>query len=86
MMRRVGRPGRVVQEERLVRRDRLRVLDELERLVGQVLGQVIALGWQLGLVDRVVVVDQVRIPLVGLGTQEPVPALESAARWPVPAG
>jgi len=44
MMRRVGRAGRVVEEERLVRRDRLGVLDELQRLIGQVLGQVIALG------------------------------------------
>ena len=84
MVRRMGRAGRVVQEERLVRRDRLGVLDELQRLVGQVLGQVIALGRGLRLVHRVVVIDQVRIPLVGLRPQEPVPALEPPPGRPVP--
>jgi hypothetical protein len=67
MVWRVGGAGRVVEEERLVWRDRLRVLDELQRLVGEVVGQVVALGRGFRLVDRVVVVDQVRVPLVGLG-------------------
>ncbi len=83
VVRRVGRAGRVVQEERLVRRDRLGVLDELERLVGEVVGEVVALLRRLRRVDRVVVVDEVRVPLVGLGAQEPVPALEPAAARPV---
>jgi hypothetical protein len=43
VMGRVARAGRVVQEERLLGRDRLRVLDELDRLVGQVVGEVVAL-------------------------------------------
>ena len=43
VVRRVGRTRRVVQEERLVGRDRLRVLDEFQRLVGEILRQVIAL-------------------------------------------
>src|SRR4029077_6157026 len=37
----VAGAGRVVQEERLLRSDRLGVLDELERLVGDVLGEVV---------------------------------------------
>ena len=43
VVRRVARARRVVEEERLLGRDRLRVLDELERLVGDVLGEVVAL-------------------------------------------
>ena len=86
VVRRMGGAGRVVQEERLVRRDRLGVLDELQRLVGEVLGQVVALLRRLRLVDRVIVVDQVRVPLVGLGAQEPVPALEPPARTASSAG
>jgi hypothetical protein len=39
----MGRARRVVQEERLVRRDRLRVLDELDGLVGDVGGEVVSL-------------------------------------------
>jgi hypothetical protein len=67
MVRRVAGTGRVVQEERLVRRDRLGVLDELDRLVGDVVGEVVALGRQLRMLHPMFVVDQVRIPLVGLG-------------------
>ena len=37
------------------------------------------------LVNRVIVVDQVRVPLVCLGAQEPVVALEAPAAGPVPA-
>jgi len=43
VMRRVRSPRRVVQEERLVRRDGLGVPDELDRLVGDVIGQVVTL-------------------------------------------
>ena len=43
VMRRVAGAGRVVEEERLLRRDRLGVADELERLVGDVVGEVVAL-------------------------------------------
>ena len=86
MVRRVRGAGRVVQEERLVRRDGLGVLDELQRLVGQVLGEVVALFRKLWLVDRVVVVHQVRVPLIGLRAQEPVEPLEPAPGRPVPPG
>jgi hypothetical protein len=63
----VAGAGRVIEEERLVGRHRLGVLDELQRLVGQILGEVVAVLRRAWLVDRVVVVDQVRVPLVGLG-------------------
>ena len=85
MVRRVAGAGRVVEEERLLWRDRLGVPDELERLVGDVLGEVVALLRRLRLVDEVVVVDELGIPLVGLRAEEPVPALEAAAAGPVAA-
>ena len=83
VVRRVAGAGRVVEEERLLRRDRLGVADELERLVGDVVGEVVALLRRARLVDHVVVVDEVRIPLVRLGAEEPVPALKAASRRPV---
>jgi len=55
----------VVQEERLVRRHRLRIADEPEGTVGDVGGEVVPLFRRRRLVDRVVVVDQVRVRLVG---------------------
>src|ERR1700743_550109 len=75
----VAGAGGVVQEERLVRGDHLGVLDELERLVGDVVGQVITLLRGARLADRVVVVDQVRVPLVGLRAEEPVAPRDTAA-------
>lgn len=65
-MRSMRRTEAEVQVERLVRGDLLGVGDELDRLTGQVRGQVIALfrgGGRLGLV---VVVDKVGIPLTGV--------------------
>ena len=81
----VAGAGRVVEEERLLRRDRLGVLDELERLVGDVVGEVVALLGRPGLVHEVIVVDEVREPLVGLGPQEAVPPLEPSATGPIAA-
>ena len=75
---------RVVEEERLLRRDRLRVADELQRLVRDVLGEVVALLRRPRLVDGMVVVHEIGIPLVRLGAEEPVPALEPSAARPVP--
>jgi hypothetical protein len=73
----------VVEEERLLRGDRLGVPDELDRLVGDVVGEVVALRGGARLIDRVVVVDEVGIPLVRLGPQEPVPPFEAPAGRPV---
>ena len=85
VVRRVARARAVVEEERLLRRDRLRVLDERERLVGDVDAEVVALLRRGRLLDRVVVVHEIRIPLVGLGAEEAVEALEPAPDRPLPA-
>ena len=53
----------------------LGVADEAQRLVGQVLGQVVAVLGHIGLVDVVVVLGQVGIPLVGLAADEAVEAV-----------
>ncbi len=85
VVRRVAGTECVVEEERLLRGDRLRVHDELDRLVGQVDAQVVALLGRARLIDEVVVVDEVGIPLARLGAEEPVPALEAPAGRPVAA-
>ncbi len=64
------------------------VFDELQRLIRQISRQVVALfrsilRWTAGLLDRVVIVDQVGVPVVGLGAQKAVEALEAASNWPV---
>ena len=74
--------GAEVQEERLVRRDLLGVGDERDRLVDQVLGQVIALLRGARRLDLMVVVDQLRIPLAGVATEEAVEALEATPQRP----
>ena len=86
MVRRVAGARGVIQEERLVRRVDLRILDELDGLVGQVDAQVVALLRRLGLLDLVVVVGQLRIPLVGFAAQEAVVALEAAPERPAVVG
>ena len=55
----------------------------LEGLVGQILGQVIAVLRPVGLVDEVVVLDEVRIPLVGFAADEAVEAVEALVERPV---
>ena len=54
-----------------------------DRLVGQVLGQVVAVLRQGGLVDVVVVLDERRVPVVGLAADEAVEAVEAARQRPV---
>ena len=78
----MGGAGAVVHEERLAGDDHLGVLDELDRLVGEVGREVVAVLGQRGLLDRVVVVDEVGIPLVRLAAEEAVVALEAAAYRP----
>ena len=74
--------GGVVEEERLVRGGGVRVLDELDRLVRQVRTQVVTVLGQRGLLDLMVVIGQLRVPLVGLPTQEPVVPLEPPPQRP----
>ena len=81
-MRRVRRTGCEVQEERLIGRDLLGRGNELDSLVSQVLGQVVALLGCLGRLDLVGVVDQVGVILVGVAAQEAIVALEAPSQWP----
>jgi hypothetical protein len=60
----------------------LGVADEPERLVRQVLGEVIAVLGRVGLVDVVVVLRQVGIPLVGLAADEAVEAVVAQPERP----
>jgi len=83
-MSRLSLPSRTSTTARaLVRGDRLGILDELQRLVGQVLGQVVALLRRLRRLDRKVVIDQVRVPLVGLRAEEAVEPLEAPPDRPL---
>ena len=80
VVRRVRRAEAQVQVERLGRVDLLGVGDELDRLVDQVLAEVVALLGRARRLDLVVVVHQVRIPLAGVAAEEAVEALEAAAQ------
>ena len=78
-MRGVGGAGREVDEERLVGHQRLLLADPADRLVGHVLGEVVALLRGLALLHRRRAFVDRRIPLVGLAADEAVEVLESAA-------
>ena len=84
VVRRVRAARAEVHEPGLVGIDRLRVAHELDRLVGQVLREVVAVLGLRRLLDRMVVLDEVRIPLVRLAAEEAVEALEAAAERPAP--
>ena len=66
-----------VHEERFVRRHLLGVGDETDRLVHQVLGEVVALFGCLGRLHLVVIIDQLGVILVGFAAQEAVETLET---------
>ena len=82
VVRGVRRAGAEVQVERLVGIDLLGVGDELDRLVGEVLGQVVALLGAPRRLDLVVVVDELGVPLARVAAEEPVVALEPAPQRP----
>ena len=72
----VGGAGGEVDEERLVRHQRLLLSDPVDRPVGHVLGEVVVtVGCRVGLDRHRVAVDG-RRPLVGLGADEAVEVLE----------
>ena len=63
------------------------VLDHLNRLIGEVLREVIALFRCGRRLDESVVFGEVRIPLVGFSAQESVESIESHPQGPtIPAG
>ena len=78
-MRGVARAGREVQEERLVGVDRPQVPEELDRPVGQVVGEVIAVLDRRGRPHRMVVVIERGHELVRLTAVEAVPAVDPRA-------
>ncbi len=82
VVRRVGGAEGEVQVEGLVGVDLLGVGDELDRLVDQVLGEVVALLRGSRRLDLVVVVHEVRIPLARVAAQEAVEPLEAAGQGP----
>jgi len=75
-----------VQKEGLVGRNLLGRSDELDRLVYQILSEMVALLRRLGWLDLVVVIDQVGILLVGIAAQEAIIALEAPSQWPAVVG
>ena len=82
VVRRVARAGREVAEERLLVVDRAQVGEELDRAVGEVGAQVVAVLVGARREHRVVVVVERRRELVRLAAVEPVPAVEAAAERP----
>ncbi len=75
-----------IGEEGPVGTDRRGVVDEAQRVVDQVLAQVVPLGGGARRLDAVVVVDQFRIELIGLALQEPVVPVEAALARPLVVG
>ena len=59
---------------------------KLDRLVGEIFGEVIALFRRLRRLDLVVVVDEVGVVLVRVAAEEAVVALEAAAERPAVVG
>ena len=82
-MRGVGGAEGEIGEEGPVGSDRCGVVHELDGLVDEVLGEVVAVGDRAGRVDAVVVVDEIRRELVGLPVEEPVEAVEAALQRPL---
>ena len=79
VVRRVRGARREVDEERLVGQQRLLLARPGDELVGQVFGEVVALGRRLRRLDRRGALIQRRIPLVVLAADEAVEVLEPAA-------
>ena len=79
---RVARTGGVVQEERLVGRGHVRVLDHLDGVVGEVGVEVVALLGRGRGCDRRVVLHEVGEPLARVAPHEPVVPLEAPTERP----
>ena len=83
VVRRMGRSGGEVHEERLVGHQRLLLPDPGDRVIRQILGEVVALLRRLRRLDRRDAVVERRVVLVGLRADEPVEVLEAAAQGPL---
>ena len=83
LVRRMAGAGREPEEERLVGRRGPQVLDVLDGPIGEVLGEVVAVLGGRRRLDRVVVVDEIRVVLVGLAAHEAVVPLEPTAQRPL---
>ena len=78
----MARAGREVEEERLLGVDVAEVAEVLDGAVGEVLGEVVALGDRARRLHGVVVAVERRHELVGLAAVEAVPAVEPATERP----
>jgi hypothetical protein len=79
MMRRMGRAGREIDEERLIGRERFLLSDPGDRLIGHVFHQVVAFFRRPLQLDGSGAFIESRVPLVGLAAEEAIEVLESAA-------
>ena len=86
VMRRVPGARADVGEPRLVGRDHLRVADEFDCPVSDVLRQVVAVLRRSRRRDGVVVVNEFRVPLVGLAAHETVEPFEAPRQRPMSFG
>ena len=80
LMRRVLRAGAEVHEERLGRVGRTEIAQERNRLIGQILGEVIALLRRR--LDVMIIVHQIGMILIGLRAEEAVEPIEAPAQRP----
>ena len=76
MVRRMHRSRSEVAEERAMRSRRLLTLDPGDRLVGEILGQVVVVTTEVGFDRRGLVIDR-RLPVRRLGTDDAVKAIEA---------
>ena len=83
MMRRVVGAGAEPQVPRPRRVRGVMVAEHAQRFIRQILGEVIALFRAVRLVDELVVVDEIRIPLVGLAAEKAVEAIEALLQGPL---
>src|SRR5262245_7304868 len=81
-MRRVVGAGTEPHEPRLRRVGGLLVADHLQSLIDEILREVIALLGAAGLLDELVVLDEVRVPLIGLAAEKAVIAVETLLQRP----
>ena len=79
----VGRAEREPHQERTLGLVASQLAHPGDRLVGEVLAQVVALVGGTGRVDVGVVADQLGRPVVGVAAEEPVVVLEALAERPV---